>query len=103
MSESDTPKAASAKDCPLQQVLKLATKTAEGHLGTQSGNKRVSATAALATEVTENGTTSNDSVHATVSLGVSHSEGKAKAECCCKQHGLPASGCCCAQGASDTK
>jgi hypothetical protein len=85
----------SKKDCPLDQVLSLATKTAKGELGTTPANKKVTATATLATSVTENSITSDEAVNASVSLGVSSSSGPAKSECCCEAKGLKAS-CCCA-------
>ena len=80
---SDTAKSKSEKDCPVDQVLKLATATATGELGTDASNKRVTATATLATKVTEGGKTVTDGANATVTLGVSHSEATAAPECCC--------------------
>jgi hypothetical protein len=81
-------------DCPLTNVLSLATKTAKSELGTQPTNKKVTATATLDTSVTENGTTNNEGVNASVSLGVSSSSGPAKADCCCANTaGEPT--CCC--------
>jgi hypothetical protein len=84
----------SKKDCPLENVLGLATKTAKSELGTGPVNKKVTATATLATAVTENGTTNNEKVDASVSLGVSSSSSPAKADCCCANT-AGATTCCC--------
>lgn len=94
---SDTTK--STRDERLDKVLKLATGTAKSELGENADNKRVTATATLATKVTEAGTTKADGVDASVTLGVSHSEGPAESECCCERNGLKAS-CCCAPKAA---
>lgn len=71
--------------CPAKTVLDLATSTATHELGTEGGNKKVSATATLATSVTENGKVTKNGTNATVSLGVTSSEeDEAPAGCCDK-------------------
>jgi hypothetical protein len=84
----------SKKDCPLENVLGLATKTAKSELGTAPSNKSVTATATLATSVTENGETANEGVNASVSLGVSSSKNPAKPACCCANTAGAATCCC---------
>ena len=80
-----------AGTCPVTTVLDLATTTAKSTLGTSASNKRVSATAALSTSVTENGKVNTSNVDATVTLGVSSSESDAPAGCC---EGCPCSTNC---------
>ena len=97
MSNSDASQNAAGNDSPLDQVLKLATKTAKNELGgPDAQNKKVTATAALSTKVTEGDSTKRAGVNATVSLGVSSSTGTAEAECCCAASGQQSS-CCCAK------
>lgn len=77
---SQTDNTPSATDSRLDNVLRLATSTAKGELGSNATNKKVSAAASLTTRVTENGKTTRDAVNASVSLGVSRSEEEAEAE-----------------------
>jgi hypothetical protein len=98
MSDTNTK---SAQDCPVDKVFKLAAATAKSELGTDASNKRVTATATLATKVTEAGKTVTDGADASVTLGVSHSEAAAAPECCCA-NGVKAN-CCCAAPKPESK
>src|SRR5262249_26445058 len=89
----------SEKDSSVDKVFKLAATTAKSELGTDASNRRVTATATLATKVTEAGKTVTDGADASVTLGVSHSDAEAAPECCCA-NGVKANCCCATKPAS---
>jgi hypothetical protein len=88
---SKTTDKAAEGTCPVTTVLDLAKTTATTELGVPAGDKSVSASATLATSVTEGGKVKKQTQNATVTVGVSSSEEDAPAAKCCDKCG---SDCC---------